>query len=142
MRMYRLDLTSCRDPFFCSEQIVNFEQSTYLRLRESKFEHILLAADVICSYVSLCWQLHMPGLYCYWKLSNTQSLLVVKCRELTDLVVRVLPDTHAATSIIHECQTAILNAPSSLIRHRAISIMRAMASLLDAALPPQHDAGE
>ena len=55
------------------------------------------------------------------------------------MVVRVLPDSHAAVSIVKECQAAVLTASSSAIRHRAISIMRAMSNLLDAAPTPQHD---
>lgn len=70
------------------------------------------------------------------------TLLVNTCRELSDLVVRVLPDSHAAVSIIQECQAAILTATSSAIRHRAVSIMRAMSNLLDAATTPQHHAAE
>lgn len=61
---------------------------------------------------------------------------------MSDLVVRVLPDSQAAVSIIHECQSAILTATSAAIRHRAISIMRAMTNLLQATPSPPHDAGK
>ena len=70
------------------------------------------------------------------------TILLTTCRELSDLVVRVLPDSHAAVSIIQECQAAILTATSPATRHRAISIIRAMSSLLDAAPTPQHDVTE
>lgn len=66
--------------------------------------------------------------------------LSTSCREVSDLVVRVLPDSQGAVNIIHECQTAILTATSTAVRHRAISIMRAMTNLLNATPPPQHDA--
>ena len=81
----------------------------------------------------------LQRLECYIHL---ETILITTCRELSDLVVRVLPDSHAAVSIIQECQAAILTATSPAIRHRAISIMRAMSNLLDAAPALQHDVNE
>ena len=51
------------------------------------------------------------------------------------MVARVLPDAEAASNTIHTCQTAILNSASSVIRHRALSIMAAMYTLLNTAAP-------
>ena len=63
------------------------------------------------------------------------SILFFGCRDWSNLVVRVLPDVDAAISVLCTSQTAILESSSTIIRHRAISIMRAMSTLLDAASP-------
>lgn len=55
------------------------------------------------------------------------------CRELSDLVVRVLLHPDSALRIIQMCKTAILESSSSFIRHRALSIMRAVTAWLEAA---------
>ncbi|DBA85814.1 TPA: hypothetical protein ACH3X1_005366 [Trebouxia sp. C0004] len=62
-------------------------------------------------------------------------------KELTDLVVRVLPHPDSAVQTIQMCKTAILESSSSFIRHRALSIMRAVTAWLKAADAAAHAAG-
>ncbi len=64
------------------------------------------------------------------------------CRELSDLVVRVLPHPDSALRIIQTCKTAILESSSSFIRHRALSIMRAVTAWLEAADAAARAAGK
>ena len=64
------------------------------------------------------------------------------CRELSDVVVRVLPHPDSAVQIIQMCKTAILESSSSFIRHRALSIMRVVTAWLEAADAAAHAAGK
>lgn len=67
---------------------------------------------------------------------------VMKCRELSELVLRALPDMDAAVRIVHRCTAAIMGLSSSAIRDRAIGIVTAMSDVLHGAPPRQHDASE
>ncbi|KAL0039266.1 hypothetical protein WJX79_000777 [Trebouxia sp. C0005] len=59
-------------------------------------------------------------------------------KELSDLVVTVLPHPDSAVQIIQMCKTAILESSSSFIRHRALGIMRAVTAWLEAADAAAH----
>lgn len=53
---------------------------------------------------------------------------VISCRQLSNLIVSLIPTKARAADIVRMCRTAILDSTSSLIRNRAI--MRAIARLV------------
>lgn len=58
-----------------------------------------------------------------------------KCRELSDLVLRALPDMDAAIRIVHRCTALILGLSNSTFRDTVITIVTAMFDVLHGAPP-------
>ena len=97
----------------------------------------MLTMHMLCQLMQLCSHMTSTCL-CYWSAqaqSPSENNSLFGYRDWSNLVVRVLPNVEAAVDILGTCQTAILQSNSTVIRHRAISIMRAMSTLLDAASP-------
>ncbi len=96
--------------------------------------HLIVVRPVITNNAVLQRQQTISTNICFYQ----QNVAVY--RELSDLVVRVLPHSDSAVQIIQMCKTAILESSSSFIRHRALSIMRAVTAWLEAADAAAHAA--